>query len=260
MLACQCFGSESLPPMVLLHGFLGSSDDWKDLVRELDNDFYLVVIDLPGHGKSPALPKQDFFRFAGALEQTVTGLGLEQFVLMGYSLGGRLAMAYAKEFSCRLKALLLEGSHPGLPEKSEKEMRLAADQRWADRFKNEAVASVLKDWYQQAVFADLTDIQRHKLIEVRSSQTGASLADVMMAFSLGRQPDFRCSLRDTGCPVHYFYGERDSKFAGLGRSLKEQGCLTSLQCIAGSGHNIHREKPAELANSIRQLIRDSYGH
>ena len=258
MLASQCFGSKSLPPLVLLHGFLGSSADWSSLIPELENHFHLVLIDLPGHGDSPVFPEMDFSVFAKVFEQTVTQSGLKQFALLGYSLGGRLAMSYARQFPHRLKALLLEGSHPGLLDDEEKNARLASDKRWANRFIKEPVGKVLGDWYQQSVFADLNDAQRQKLIEIRSAQNGSDLGQVMMAFSLGGQPDFRPCLREAHYPVHYFYGERDNKFAGLGQRMKEAGCLTSLQCISDSGHNIHREKPAELAKVILQLAGNDY--
>lgn len=253
MLASQCFGSKSLPPLVLLHGFLGSGDDWSPLIPELENHFHLIVIDLPGHGDSPVFPEMEIARFPEVLEQTISTLGLKQFALLGYSLGGRLAMSYARQFPHRLSGLLLEGSHPGLLDNEEKKARQASDQHWANRFITEPVVRVLEDWYQQAVFLDLNNSQRRKLIEIRSSQKGSDLGSAMMAFSLGGQPDFRPSLKAAQYPVHYFYGERDNKFAGLGLHMKEAGCLTSLRCIPDCGHNVHRERPAELAKSIRQL-------
>ena len=260
MLASQCFGSKSLPALVMLHGFLGSHEDWLSLVPELENRVHLVMIDLPGHGCSPFIPGLDFIKFADVLEQTVSELELKQFSLLGYSLGGRLAMSYGSQFPDRLDNLILEGSHPGLLNQDEQQVRLASDQRWADRFISEPVTHVLSDWYQQPVFADLTDSQRQNLIEVRSSQKGADLGEAMMAFSLGRQPDFRSSLRDAEFPVHYLYGERDSKFGALGCHMNEIGCLTSLQCVAGSGHNVHREKPVAFSRCILPLIGADHGH
>ena len=259
MLASQCFGAKSQPALVLLHGFLGSSDDWMSLVPELGNDACLVIVDLPGHGNSPFIHGLDFSGFAEVLEQTIIELELKQFSLLGYSLGGRLAMSYATQYPNRLSALLLEGSHPGLLDRDEQEARLASDQCWANRFIVEPVTRVLADWYQQPVFANLSESQRQQLIEDRSLQQGSDLGEAMMSFSLGRQPDFRPFLCDSNYPVHYLYGERDRKFAGLGRHLKEMGCLTSLQCISGSGHNVHREKPVEFSCCVKQLLRAGSG-
>lgn len=259
MLACQCFGSTSQPTLVLLHGFLGSGDDWLSLLPELEKKTHLIMVDLPGHCKSSFIPGLDFSGFADLLEQMVTEMELKRFSLLGYSLGGRLAMSYAEHYPHRLDSLLLEGSHPGLQGQKERETRLVSDQYWAERFIEEPVTVVLDDWYRQPVFADLIESRRQALIDVRSSQDGAELGEAMMAFSLGRQPDFRPCLKKADFPVHYLYGEKDSKFAMLGRHLKETGCLTSLQCISGSGHNIHREKPVEFARCVQMLIRQAYG-
>ena len=272
MLAYQCSGhnlgeksgqkSEHKEPPVLvcLHGFLGSGDDWQWLTPALEKHFHIVIVDLPGHGHSTVLPDDEpgFDGFTDALEHMVEALGLKRFSLLGYSLGGRLAMAYAGRYPQRLDHLLLEGAHPGFlsddPLSNERQSRFYSDQKWADRFINEPVTQVLEDWYQQAVFADLSNHQRQVLIEARANQSGVGLAKAMTAFSLSQQPDFRSMLKKRPCPVHYFYGDRDEKFGALGRQLMSDHCLKGLHSMDSCGHNIHREQPQALAELMTRLI------
>ena len=253
-LACQCLGDKSKPALVLLHGFMGSMDDWQPLVSHLEAHCYLVLVDLPGHGGSLLGSHPGFNGFAHRLEQTLTTQGLPDYSLLGYSLGGRLAMAYTQEYQHRVKQLLLEGAHPGLEKMDEREQRHQSDQQWADRFHHEPVKEVLQDWYQQAVFAVLSENQRSDLIEVRRHQSGQDLSRAMMAFSLSEQPDYRPFLRQNSASVHFLVGERDSKFSKLGQMLLDDDCLNELHVIQQSGHNIHREQPKALANKLLSII------
>ena len=252
MLAAHCRGNPALTPLVLLHGFMGSADDWQPLLPFLQKYFYLVAMDLPGHGSSPMLPESGdgFGDFAVCLNQTLKALELTSVVLLGYSLGGRLAMAYARYYPQNVVRLLLEGAHPGLRSETERQQRASADQQWVERFAREPVANVLRDWYQQPVFADLNEAQRQQLIKLRQHQSGPGLARAMMMFSLSRQPDYRLMLNHRRFSAYYFYGEHDSKFGALGQSLLEQQCLDGLRQIDRSGHNIHRERPKGFASAI----------
>ncbi|OED42925.1 2-succinyl-6-hydroxy-2,4-cyclohexadiene-1-carboxylate synthase [Endozoicomonas sp. (ex Bugula neritina AB1)] len=254
-LSYRCQGDRSKPALVLLHGFMGSTEDWQRLTDYLQSHFYIILIDLPGHGNSALNDVSGFADFSYRLEQLLGGFDLESFSLMGYSLGGRLAMAFAQQTSQCVDVLLLEGAHPGLVVDAEREQRRISDQQWADRFNREPVADVLMDWYQQPVFSDLSQQQRQALICMRAGQQGNRLAQAMMSFSLSVQADYREALRKMDFPVHYFAGERDSKFLSIGRSLLDDHCLSGLHLIPFSGHNIHKEQPEALSNIILSIVR-----
>lgn len=270
-LSYHCSGVIGAPVLLLLHGFLGSADDWQPLIQVLECDYYLIAVDLPGHGSSH-WEKEDSSgvdHFCQRLEQTVKTieqaqrLNLAHFSLLGYSLGGRLAMAYAIAFPDRIEQLMLEGAHPGLVNEQEKEARYQSDLKWAWRFHQEPVAEVLRDWYKQAVFSDLNENQVMSLIyertKGRSKGSGQLLAEALMAFSLSKQLDYRPALyrikaaSQLTTPVHYFYGENDHKFGRLGQRLLTENVINSVQPIARCGHNIHREQPAIMAGLLRKL-------
>ena len=244
-------GEKGRPALVLLHGFMGNTNDWQSLVSLLSPHFYLVLVDSPGHGKSDSIPCSGFSGFITCLEQVVVEQQLGRFSLLGYSLGARLAMAYASAHPQRLEHLFLESGHPGLLSEPEKQQRALADQRWADRFQSEPLADVLNDWYQLPVFSDISLDSRVQFIRERENQQGKSLAEAIMAYSLSAQLDFRDALKRLNCPVYYFAGERDSKYVALGQGLLEEGCINNLHIVESAGHNIHRRKPEALSAVIR---------
>ena len=267
-LSYYCSGDVNGPALVLLHGFLGSANDWCALQALLKDDYHLITVDLPGHGSSQWLEEdaQGAEYFCHRLERTVqtiervAGMSLRRFSLLGYSLGGRLAMAYTIAFPERVEKLLLEGAHPGLVSEQERNQRYQSDLQWARRFRQEPVAEVLLDWYRQPVFSALDDSQILSLVDERSKGSGSLLADALMAFSLSRQPDYRRSLSrlSTGSPlsprVHYFYGENDHKFAQLGQSLLAGHVIDRAHPVPGCGHNVHREQPEAMARLLRELF------
>nr|WP_306800355.1 2-succinyl-6-hydroxy-2,4-cyclohexadiene-1-carboxylate synthase [Endozoicomonas sp. YOMI1] len=261
-----CSGNVNAPALVLLHGFLGSANDWYSLLTRLKDDYYLITVDLPGHGSSQWLEEdaQGAEYFCYRLEQTVQtierveGISLKRFNLLGYSLGGRLAMAYTIACPERVEKLLLEGAHPGLLSEQEKSERYQSDLQWARRFRQEPVADVLLDWYKQPVFSDLDDSQIRSLIDQRSKGSGLLLADALMSFSLSKQPNYRRALGQLRagsplCPcVHYFYGENDHKFGLLGQHLLTEHVIHSVHPVTGCGHNVHREQPEAMARLLRE--------
>ncbi len=258
-LSCYVKSTKSEPVLILLHGFLGSSADWQELVNILQDDFRILTVDLPGHGDSPWSAEYDFDRFCQALKQTIEQQGINSFSLLGYSLGGRLAMAYACAHPDQVEQLILESANPGLVTLEQREQRHRSDLEWHQRFQQQPLTEVLAEWYRQPIFADLTQRQVQHLIRVRMKGDGRSLAEVIMAFSLANQPDYRAELfrlRNT-TPIHYIHGAKDHKFAALAQQLLAEQLVDSAHSVLGAGHNVHWQQPATLARLLRAFIAPS---
>jgi len=169
---------------------------------------------------------------------------------VGYSLGGRIAMYHACQRPKGLQGLIVEGAHPGLRDDDERARRRASDAHWAARFRHEPLEAVFADWYQQPVFASLTDAQRRALVALRSRNNGGTLAAMLQATSLADQPDLRAALAECAVPFFYLYGERDDKFRAIARELPAIG-----HQISHAGHNAHRENPVAVAERLAQILR-----
>lgn len=240
---------ENAPWLIFLHGLLGSHDDWSPIVDACPA-YPRLVIDLPGHGDSHKIQCQGFVDFDQQLAQLLEDYAIQQYVLIGYSLGARLAMHFAC-FSPHngLKGLVIEGGNVGLRNEQERIARANNDHYWAERFRHQPIEQVLSDWYQQAVFADLTTEQREKLMVLRSQNNPFAVADMLENTSLSKQPFLVEPLKKLSVPYCYFCGEKDQKFRGV-----SQQYALPFTLIENAGHNAHRENPQHYVIALHHFL------
>ncbi|PMH41868.1 2-succinyl-6-hydroxy-2,4-cyclohexadiene-1-carboxylate synthase [Vibrio sp. 10N.286.49.B3] len=250
--------SQSAPVLVFVHGLLGKGEDWQVCYQFLKH-FPILTVDLPCHGKSHQVHCDGFNHACQAIDTSVSQALTEKgfaashpIILIGYSLGGRLAMygmAHQSFSSLSIAQVIIEGGNFGLLSDDERNRRWKNDTQWAERFRSEDIGCVLSDWYQQSVFSSLNDEQRQDLIQKRSNNIGTAIANMLLSTSLAKQPDLRAALQSVGQPFHYVCGSKDLKF----RTLAEQSHLP-FTVINDAGHNVHQEQPKSLALCIENLI------
>jgi 2-succinyl-6-hydroxy-2,4-cyclohexadiene-1-carboxylate synthase len=249
-------GSSDHPSIVLLHGFMGTGADWVEVAHRLQPHCQCLMPDLPGHDGMPlelAADPDPFAAYSALLWRRLEPLLPPRFALVGYSLGGRLALDLACRHPERVHALVLEGAHPGLSEPGEREQRAAADAAWIRRFEREPWPELLDDWYRQPVFASLSDEQRRALVARRSRHSPGILAEVLQATSLARQPDRWDDLRRLPMAVGFLAGRQDSKFCALGDRIARTAPRVTLVKLDGVGHNCHALAPDAVAGFIHRL-------
>lgn len=238
--------------LIFLHGLLGDKTDWQKLIEKLPH-FRCICLDLPYHGAAQHKEIVDFEQAAAYLaDQIKSAVGNQPYFLVGYSLGGRLALYYALQFhqdKNGLQGLILEGVNLGLKDPLEKQQRWQQDQQWAMRFQSEPIEQVLQDWYQQPVFAHLNEQQRKALIYIRSKNDSIQIGKMLLATSLAKQPDFSEKVRSNFLPIYYIVGEKDQKFRRL--AIEHQ---LNPMIIPQAGHNAHSENPIDFAEKITALL------
>jgi 2-succinyl-6-hydroxy-2,4-cyclohexadiene-1-carboxylate synthase len=253
ILACQSLIGKhcdvARPWLVFIHGLLGSGADWAALHPYLQ-DWRCLFIDLPGHGANSQLQVRDFAEVSHCLRLTLQAQHITDYWLVGYSLGGRIALYHAcHDPHPGLLGVLVEGSHPGLMDDQARQQRAEHDNHWAQAFISQPPQRALDAWYQQAVFADLSPQARQQLVDLRSQNCLAGVAAMLRATSLSCQPDLRGPLQQLPQPVCWLCGEYDQKF----QHLAQQSNLP-LRLIAHAGHNAHRANPAEFAKQMMAAI------
>lgn len=241
--------SANLPTLVLLHGLLGDANDWQPVQAALAG-LPSLALDLPGHGSNQAVRVAGFEQTHRWLCDELAARGIGRYQLVGYSLGGRLALYHASQSPAGLQALLLENCHPGLPP-AERPARLAHDEGWARRFEQEPLAAVLADWYRQGVFADLGEDARARQIARRLGNDGKAVAAMLRATSLGQQPDLGDWLAQGALPVTYVSGKRDHKFHQLACLMASQHRKINHLELDG-GHNLHAHQPETFARILAE--------
>ena len=241
-------GQPGYPWLVFLHGFAGDSLEWR-AVGQAFGAYPRLYLDLPGHGGSADRAVNRFTDVCELIKNTLISYNMHKYWLVGYSLGGRVAMYYASQPHEGLCGLVVEGGHPGLADDNQRAQRRRSDAAWAERFRREPLTQVFADWYQQPVFASLNAAQRESLVALRSRNNGATLAAMLQAPSLAAQADLLASLQARDFPFHYLCGEHDAKFRAIAQTL-----AADLHLIHHAGHNAHRDNPAAVIACLAQIL------
>ena len=150
-------GDRRSPAVLFLHGFMGSSADWREIMAGIGDQTFRIAVDLPGHGASLGLPP-DTYTIEGATRaviRTMDGLEVTRPVVAGYSMGGRLALYLALRYPEQCAGLFLESASPGLENSSKRAVRRAADESKAQRLESGDLEAFLRDWHRQPLFASL---------------------------------------------------------------------------------------------------------
>ena len=254
-------------PLVLLHGFTGSSASWKAQTAVLSRHFRTITIDLLGHGRttSPTNPARYQMEQAAAdiiaiLERQKAEGGRQKFHLLGYSMGGRLALYLAVNYPDWFQSLVLESASPGLatPALSEVEVavtraeRQKQDNDLADWIETNGIEAFVQRWEKLPLWASQTQLPPIMLLALRQQRlqnNPTGLANSLRGMGTGVQPSLWPHLNKLKMPVLLLAGEMDRKFVAINQQMHSQIPHGQLQIVTDAGHTIHMERPS-LFNDI----------
>ena len=180
------------PPILLLHGFTGSARTWEPFHAAWGGR-RIIAPDLLGHGRSdcPADPQRySLTATAADLRALLDALGVERCTVLGYSMGGRVALRFAVEAPARVAGLILESTSPGIGAPQDREARVRADGALAARIERQGVPAFVDHWQALPLFrtqAALPQRVRDRLRAERLSQRAEGLANSLRGAGAGGQ-------------------------------------------------------------------------
>lgn len=261
--------SFALAPLILLHGFAQSAASWDALAPALATAMKRSVyaLDLVGHGESerPTNPlayaldaqAEALLTFARTVE-TDTG---NRPAILGYSMGGRIALAALHHNPCAFAAVILEAAGFGPVTQTERSAAVERDAKNADRLRTEGVEAFMDVWEQLPLFAT----QRMLAPDVRACVRASRLANdaealartfeyagqhVMPASSTTREA--LAKLHTNGVPLLYLVGEHDAKYRALATLAAKVGA--AVRVVPGAGHNTHLESPDVFMHEVTTFL------
>lgn len=256
MLHYQTHGKRDGPVLCFLHRFMGSAADWTPIVEALGKSAYCVTIDLPEHGHSRKRPASEYSMEGAtrAVADVLDAEGIEQCTLVGYSMGGRLALYFAGKHLDRVRRLALESASPGLCTEDERAQRRRLDAERAARIREDLTA-FLEDWYRQPLFASL---DCHGLVDEmvarRSANDPIELTRVLEGLGTGTKPSLWEQLSEVTVPTLVISGELDAKYDRITEQTADRLPTKRRVLVSKAGHNVHAERPqAYLAHLGRFL-------
>lgn len=258
----QVRGNQSNPPILFLHGFLGLGEDWLEITQNLSADHFCILPDLPGHGQSRELPNRRLPDMMNASEEIIRlldSLGIARVTLVGYSMGGRVALYTAVTFPRRVKALVLESTNPGIEDNAERRDRAVTDDLRAAQIERNGIAMFIEQWYNTPLFETLHR-QPEKLARLRQSRLAhdpSALAAALRGLSVGRQPSLWPHIVDLDIPTMIVTGQLDQKYCDIGGKTAARLPQSRHVVITDAGHNTHLEQPQEFLARVREFLHDT---
>jgi 2-succinyl-6-hydroxy-2,4-cyclohexadiene-1-carboxylate synthase len=220
---------------------------------------HIVALDMLGHGQSDAPADAERYSIEHCqadILAALQALGIErgEAILLGYSMGGRIALYCA--FSGYFRALILESASPGLATPAERQQRRASDEALATRIEQDGVEAFIDYWRNIPLFASqqqLATERREELHAQRLNNRAQGLANSLRGVGTGMQPELYTSLPTLNLPVLLLAGELDSKFCAIAQQMACQLPQARLQIIPGAGHTIHLEQPGEFVTCVGEF-------
>jgi 2-succinyl-6-hydroxy-2,4-cyclohexadiene-1-carboxylate synthase len=253
-------GDPHRPAVLYLHGFLGSGADWADAISALDERFYCVVPDLPGHGGSVGLTPRVYTIEGGAkmLRELLDGLEISRATLVGYSMGGRPALYLALRHPERCSGLFLESASPGLESGAERKARREAVEERARRLESGEFDEFLHDWYSQPLFASLARREGlvEAMIEARSQNDPVELSRSLRGMGVGKAPSLWGELAGLRVPTLAVAGELDAKYVGISQRMARSSPKVRAAVVPGAGHSVRAEDPGAYFALLKRFLDD----
>jgi 2-succinyl-6-hydroxy-2,4-cyclohexadiene-1-carboxylate synthase len=247
----------------LLHGFTGSSEDWLEIIPQLNPNFSYVAIDLIGHGKSECPADEKLYRpesITQQLDEVFNHFTKNKITLIGYSMGGRAALTYAVHHPEKLSGLILESTSAGIADEKLREERRQADEKIIKLIEEKSIDEFVEFWMNQDLFASQKNLPqkttaRSKRLKARSSKLG--LINSLKGFGTGVMPALYNEIHLVKCKTLLITGELDQKFTQINSELVKSFPTAKHVIIKNAGHNVHLEKEEEFVSSTYDFFNQS---
>lgn len=249
-------GNPKNPPLVFLHGFLGSGKSWHDINVALQEQYFCILPDLIGHGENTNLDINSPLNFdvlTNWLHLLLDEIPAPKIHLVGYSLGGRAALTFASRYPEKILTLTLESASPGIVDESERARRLAEDSARAESILKDGMSAFVDQWYRMPLFASLNSHpQKLSSIKASAKQNDSRwMAKVIRELSPGAQTPLWDSLPMLSFPVLLIAGAKDEKYVQVIHKMAEWIPDCKHIIVPNAGHNVHAEQPGKFIEFFR---------
>ncbi|WP_273125188.1 2-succinyl-6-hydroxy-2,4-cyclohexadiene-1-carboxylate synthase [Bacillus weihaiensis] len=253
-------GNQGKERLILLHGFTGSTKNWMHVLDHF-SQFELILIDLIGHGQTES-PK-DVLRYSmeevvNDIKEIMDMLEISHTNMLGYSMGGRVALSFTVRFPQYINKLVLESSSPGLNNEEDRIQRIEADTKLAkDIMSSDDLSHFVRRWEDIPLFKSqkrLPDLVQSRIRHQRLRNSPLGLANSLMGMGTGVQPSLWHELKRIKTPVLLLCGELDQKFCEIAKQMMQQLENSSKKEIIDVGHAIHVEQPQIFGKIVNEFL------
>ncbi len=242
------------PAVTLLHGFTQSGRSWREVISLMPPRWRFITPDLRGHGRTRtrAGAAHDMEASRRDVLAIWDQLGVERSHLVGYSMGGRLALHIAAHSPERLLSLVTIGAHAGLDDGGRRE-RLAADEELARRIESAGIAAFVEYWTSLPLFRGLE--RRSPAVQAairaeRMHNRPEALAASLRGMGAAAMEPLWERLASLGVPCLFIAGAEDHGYAAQARRLRDTIPGSRKEIVPRAGHAVHQERPQAFVNVL----------
>lgn len=245
-------------PLLFLHGFTGSNKTWRDTI-ESHSAYRCIALDLPGHGQTKSDDPVRMEDFCDDLALILKQLEVEKVHLIGYSMGGRAALAFTLIHAKMVASLTLESASPGLDSPNEQVARQTKDDSWAEKIERDGVPAFVDQWESLPLFASqqaLPQAVKNDIRNERLAQSEKGLASSLRGMGTGKQPSWWDQLATISVPVLLIVGALDEKFVTIAKKMVQRSKTIELHIVSNTGHAVHVEQKQKFDTIVKDFIND----
>ena len=236
-------------PLILIHGFLGSSKMWEPQINFFKNHFRVITPDLPGFGKSNKAKSHNSIQsIANLLMDCLEEKKIDKFYLLGHSMGGMIVQEIAKKYGNKIVKLICYSTGP----RGEMPGRFESVDQSRENLKKKGLEitakNIAKTWFVRKENAKYFDI----CIEAGKQTSTKAADDALIAFKNWNGVDTLKNIKNETLIV---WGDQDKSYnleqiKTLEKSIKKSKLVIFKNCA----HNVHLEQPDQFNNAIKNFL------
>jgi len=229
--------------VLFIPGFMQRGDAWRPVAQLLPERYPSVMLDHREHSLEGRL--REIADAAG---------GVPRPVLVGYSLGGRLALRAVIRDPSRYAGLIIVSATAGIDEPTARSARAEADERLAAWMEAAPIEHIVAIWERQPLFADQSDALVEEQRPGRLSHDPASLARLLRTAGQGVLEPVWHELVRLELPVLAIAGNRDDGYVRAARRIADTAPHGRAAIVEKAGHAAHLQRPHEVARLVVEFL------
>jgi 2-succinyl-6-hydroxy-2,4-cyclohexadiene-1-carboxylate synthase len=243
-----------------IHGFTGCAADWASVVSLLNNNFNYYLVDLVGHGKSDSPEEKQHYSInsiVNQLKEVMLSFPSNKIVLVGYSMGGRIALNFAMDNTSLLKGLILESSSAGIREENLRIERIQQDEKLAEFIENNPIDKFIDYWMNIDLFKTQRRLPNEMLSQIRDRKlenNKVGLANTLRYSGTGIMKPLYGNLKDIPFRTLLLSGELDARYTDINSEMVKLFTEAEHKIIKNAGHNTHLEEPLRFIEEINKFL------
>lgn len=238
---------------------MGSVKDWDYFAEHLKDDFCLLTVDLPGHGRSFNLSNDDYTieSTAPAIIDILRENKTDRCNLCAYSMGGRVGYYLLVHFPEYFDKAIIESSTPGIEKESDRVERIDADKKLAEKLLSQPLEKFVTAWYRLPLFESLdkSSLAYQNLYRRRLLNNPNTLAKSLLHMGTGAMPSLWNKLDQIQADLLLIVGQKDAKFKTIADTVYKKIKNASVEVVAGAGHNVHFEQPEQFIKVVKEYLK-----